>query len=378
MTPAVTLIADEHVLAIPIQECGERLVDLRGLDGLAFDDRKRDAAELWLRVREGVARRLLLAQAFGPPLARLLIIEGFRPVEVQERYFEAYSAQLRGEHPDWTTRAIREFASRYVAPPDIRPPHCTGGAVDVTLVDDTGNELDLGTRGQREPGRKRRSLLHRRQWSGRGRGSQSVAARTHDDLGRIRQLRHRMVALVVRRQVLGACDRRSGGPIRLGDAARRRPAQRLKATTRSGGAAAGPDEEDQRKYVLAATVARVEVTVCGLTRTATQKGGSEPQPWPGTDGSATVGDLGVREPPVIVEALCADQEHVWPQREGLAWPFPRAVAPSEPESPLRPRAIIPSRTSPCGTVWKGDRQSPHFARCFYVHLWKIRHNKAFA
>lgn len=145
MTPAVTLIADEHVLAIPIQECGERLVDLRGLDGLAFDDRKRDAAELWLHVREGVARRLLLAQAFGPPLVRLLIIEGFRPVEVQERYFEAYSAQLRGEHPDWTTRAIREFASRYVAPPDIRPPHSTGGAIDVTLVDDTGNELDLGT-----------------------------------------------------------------------------------------------------------------------------------------------------------------------------------------------------------------------------------------
>jgi D-alanyl-D-alanine dipeptidase len=145
MTPAVTLITDTRVLSIPIKECGERLVDLRALDGPAFDNRKRDAAELWLHAREGVARRLLLAQAVCPPLLRLLIVEAFRPVEVQERYFEAYSARLRGEHPDWTARAIREFASRHVAPPDIDPPHSTGGAVDVTLVDDTGNELDLGT-----------------------------------------------------------------------------------------------------------------------------------------------------------------------------------------------------------------------------------------
>ncbi len=33
-------------------------------------------------------------------------------------------------------------------------------------------------------------------------------------------------------------------------------------------------------------------------------------------------------------------------------------------------------SAPGGTVWKGDRQSPHFARCFDAHLWKPRHNAA--
>lgn len=35
-------------------------------------------------------------------------------------------------------------ASKYVAPPDVAP-HPTGGAVDLTLIDANGIELDLGT-----------------------------------------------------------------------------------------------------------------------------------------------------------------------------------------------------------------------------------------
>ena len=144
----VTLIADPRVVRIPIEDCDEPLVDLRDYargGSLAFDARKQDDAGLWLHVRAGVADRLQHAQAAAPSGVRLLVVEGFRPIAVQAFYFERYLKELRAEHPMWGSDRLRDFASRYVAPPDAVPPHSTGGAVDVTLVDTSGAELDLGT-----------------------------------------------------------------------------------------------------------------------------------------------------------------------------------------------------------------------------------------
>ena len=49
----------------------------------------------------------------------------------------------------------REFqyqeASKYVAPPEIIPPHSTGGAVDLTLVGEDEKEIDMGTRLNADP-----------------------------------------------------------------------------------------------------------------------------------------------------------------------------------------------------------------------------------
>jgi D-alanyl-D-alanine dipeptidase len=149
----VTLIADPRVVRIPIEECGEPLVDLREITekgALSVDTRKRDDAGLWLHVRAGVADRLRRAQAEAPSGISLLVIEGFRPLWLQRFYFEEYLDELRAEHPDWDPHRLRDFASRYVAPPDIVPPHSTGGAVDVTLADASG-ELDLGTRVNASP-----------------------------------------------------------------------------------------------------------------------------------------------------------------------------------------------------------------------------------
>ncbi len=141
----VTLIADPRVLSIPIRECGEPLVDLREIPNIAFDERKRDEADLWLHARRGVAELIRQANAACPPGIRLLLIEAYRPIEIQCRYFEAYVARLESDHPDWDRATIYANASRYVAPPDIDPPHSTGAAVDLTLVGDRGRELDLGT-----------------------------------------------------------------------------------------------------------------------------------------------------------------------------------------------------------------------------------------
>jgi D-alanyl-D-alanine dipeptidase len=148
MTPPVTLISDPKVVQIPIEECGEPLMDLRAVadrDGLEVDGRKQDDAGLWLHARVGIIDRLRRAQAAAPGGVSLLVIEAYRPMELQRFYFQRYVTELQEEHPTWDRKRLYAFASRYVAPPDVVPPHSTGGAVDLTLVDPSGAELDLGT-----------------------------------------------------------------------------------------------------------------------------------------------------------------------------------------------------------------------------------------
>lgn len=141
----ITLMSDPKIAAIPVQECGELLVDLRSDGILLVDPRKSDPAGAFAHLRQGVVQRLVTAQDLLPNGLRLLFVEGYRPLALQREYFEEYAAELRTAHPDWSTARIHAAASRYVSPPDIAP-HSAGAAVDLTLVDADGHELDLGTR----------------------------------------------------------------------------------------------------------------------------------------------------------------------------------------------------------------------------------------
>lgn len=134
-------MSDARVAAIPVEECGEPQVDVSAV--LLVDGRKKDTgAELHLR--QGVLDRLLEAQALLPDGQRLLFVEGYRPPALQRRYFEDCGDELRAAHPDWPADRVRSTASRYVSPPEIAP-HSAGAAVDLTLADADGRELDLGT-----------------------------------------------------------------------------------------------------------------------------------------------------------------------------------------------------------------------------------------
>ncbi|MEU7368642.1 M15 family metallopeptidase [Streptomyces hygroscopicus] len=142
----IVLMSDPKVAAVPVQECGERLVDVRRDSRLLVDERKwQDSAGAFAHVREGVLDRLLRAQALLPGGMRLLFVEGYRPPSLQRRYFDEYASQLRTDNPGWSVAQVRAAASRYVSPPEIAP-HSAGAAVDVTLADDDGREVDMGTR----------------------------------------------------------------------------------------------------------------------------------------------------------------------------------------------------------------------------------------
>ena len=94
--------------------------------------------------------RLLHAQSLLPTGVLLLFVEGFRPPALQRTYFEEYAAELARAHPDWQAAELRDAASRFVSPPEIAP-HSAGAAVDVTLIDHQGRELDMGTRVNASP-----------------------------------------------------------------------------------------------------------------------------------------------------------------------------------------------------------------------------------
>jgi D-alanyl-D-alanine dipeptidase len=140
----VILLSDPEIAAISVADNGEHLVDLREVPELRLDSRLADDAGAFARLRQQVLRRLLAAQAALPDGLRLLIIEGYRPLDLQTSYFDGYKDQLRAVHPQWTPDRLHVEASKYVSPPEVAP-HSTGGTVDLTLCTSDGVELDMGT-----------------------------------------------------------------------------------------------------------------------------------------------------------------------------------------------------------------------------------------
>ena len=127
------LLSDPRVSAIPVDDTGEPLVALPARLGPAR-----------ALVRSGVAERLLRASALLPSGVALRVVEGHRPVAAQRAIVERYSAELRGRHPHIGDDELRTLTSRFVSPVEVAP-HVAGAAVDLTLVDADGRELDLGT-----------------------------------------------------------------------------------------------------------------------------------------------------------------------------------------------------------------------------------------
>jgi D-alanyl-D-alanine dipeptidase len=127
------LLSSPRVAAVPVRDAGESLVRL---------DADFGPARAW--VRQGLAQRLAAAQEVLPADVRLRVVEGHRPVRQQRSIVAAYATQLRRLHPGLPDAELRRLTSRFVSPVQVAP-HVAAAAVDLTLVDRQGAELDMGT-----------------------------------------------------------------------------------------------------------------------------------------------------------------------------------------------------------------------------------------
>ena len=82
---------------------------------------------------------------------RLKVFDAWRPFALQKELYEKYNEQLLVQFSlqkksfEEQKSIIGQYVSYPVNNPLFPPVHTTGGAVDVTLVDENGNELNMGT-----------------------------------------------------------------------------------------------------------------------------------------------------------------------------------------------------------------------------------------
>lgn len=150
---------------IPIADCGDRLVPIPA-DAVAFVDPHPyvqlgapygDKSPYFLR--QGVLDRLLKAQTELQqvhPGWQIQIFDAYRPVAVQQFMVNHAYAEVKQEKglgdrpltPDQQEALLQEVYQFWAAPsnnPATPPPHSTGAALDVTLVDEQGQSVDMGS-----------------------------------------------------------------------------------------------------------------------------------------------------------------------------------------------------------------------------------------
>ena len=151
-TPAQANVpAEDQALldAVRVEECGEPLVDFLAVeptDKLILSPRHPvfDFPRVHL-LRERVAKMIVEAANALPDGLRLQIVEGYRPLLVQREHFKHSLDEARKRMPGASEAQIQIEAGRYSAPPDAPtpPPHTTGGAVDLEIIERNGERLDF-------------------------------------------------------------------------------------------------------------------------------------------------------------------------------------------------------------------------------------------
>lgn len=141
---------------VPINECGERLISINNLCSekiCCMNEYYRKniyGAIKEIYLRESVANLLVKATTMLPRGYKIIVFDGWRPVEVQKNLFENYYNFFIEQYPYKNNNEIIELTKKYVSYPSIShlnpSPHNTGGAIDVSLMDRDGVFLDMGSK----------------------------------------------------------------------------------------------------------------------------------------------------------------------------------------------------------------------------------------
>lgn len=145
------LIADPRILAIPVKENHEELIDLKNQNQIAYGP----SPEIpnnndYTKLRKSVYEKLILAQSYLPSGIKLCLYEGYRSLSLQEKLFSNRYNKIKKLHSNWSHEQIFIETTKIVSPvtnldgSNNIPPHSTGGAIDIYLIDANGKYLDMG------------------------------------------------------------------------------------------------------------------------------------------------------------------------------------------------------------------------------------------
>lgn len=126
----------------------EGFVDASRYDGTIItqynkDDMRKHTGDV-IYVRDILARKLALVNQSLPKGYRLKVVYGYRHPEVQQKYFMRMKKSVKKRYPDLTGDALKSYVHNFIAVPEVAG-HPTGGAVDLTIIQKDGKELDMGT-----------------------------------------------------------------------------------------------------------------------------------------------------------------------------------------------------------------------------------------
>jgi D-alanyl-D-alanine dipeptidase len=145
------LISDPLITAIPIVECNESLVDLRNQENIPFGPPpERPDNVCYTKMRKSVYEKLCAAEKLLPVGMHFCLYEGWRSLKLQEELFDAMYENNQRSYPEMTANELYWETTKLISPvklPDGTqniPPHSTGGAIDVYLIDDEAQLLDMG------------------------------------------------------------------------------------------------------------------------------------------------------------------------------------------------------------------------------------------
>ena len=147
----IILIADPKILAIPTIDNQDAMLDLIKQKEIMYGPSPEIPNNTdYTKLRKTVYEKLKQAQALLPAGLRFCLYEGYRSLQLQKMLFDNRLQQVQMQYPDWNQAQIFTEATKIIAPVSNQdgskniPPHSTGGAVDVYLVNDKGDAIDMG------------------------------------------------------------------------------------------------------------------------------------------------------------------------------------------------------------------------------------------
>lgn len=146
------LITAKEIIDIPIIENNDPLIDIKSESKLAFGEppecelTKND----YTLMRQTIYDKLLRAQDALPHPLRFRLYEAYRSLKVQAMLFKEELSKVKERMPQLSHEAQFFEATRLVSPvyhldgSKNTPPHATGAAVDVEIINAHGEPIDMG------------------------------------------------------------------------------------------------------------------------------------------------------------------------------------------------------------------------------------------